>query len=267
MPNSELDEIKRIAQAAGAILLHHYANPTAVEWKGPGDPVTQADRAASALIVDELRRLFPDDGILSEEIPDDSIRLDRQRVWMIDPMDGTREFIAQREEFAVMIGLVDSGVPVLGVVFQPTADKLYYAAAGAGAAMDQRGATTPLQVSSEDAAANMILAVSRSHRSARVDRLRERLSIPDSIQSGSVGLKVGLICEGRAHLYVHMGPQTNIWDTCGPEAILREAGGRMTDAAGNPLRYTDPEVKNLHGIIASNGTIHDRAIRASCSMT
>ena len=140
-----MDEIKRIARAAGAILLHHYAHPTAVEWKAPGDPVTQADRAASALIVDELRRLFPDDGILSEEIPDDSIRLGRQRVWMIDPMDGTREFIAQRDEFAVMIGLVDLGVPVLGVVFQPTADKLYYAAAGTGTFMDQRGVTSPLQ--------------------------------------------------------------------------------------------------------------------------
>src|SRR5262249_32754094 len=105
----ELTAAKTIAQGAGAILLKHFAQASTVEWKSPGDPVTAPDREASDFIVDHLRRLFPADGILSEEMADDRSRLTRRRVWMVDPMDGTREFIAGRDEFAVMIGLVDDG--------------------------------------------------------------------------------------------------------------------------------------------------------------
>jgi 3'(2'), 5'-bisphosphate nucleotidase len=109
----------------------------------------------------------------------------------------------------------------------------------------------------------MTIAESRSHRSARVEAIRQRLNIPESILMGSVGLKIGLVCEGRAHLYVHTGPRTHLWDTCGPEAILREAGGRMTDVANAPLQYDTPEVKNLRGIIGTNGVIHDRVVSAT----
>src|SRR3954469_10003097 len=115
----ELTEIRRIARQAGAILLKYYEQTTSVEWKAPGDPVTVADREASEFIVAELRQLFPEDGILSEEMPDDPSRIKRTRVWMIDPMDGTREFIANRQDFAVMIGLVEAAIPTLGVVYQP----------------------------------------------------------------------------------------------------------------------------------------------------
>jgi 3'(2'), 5'-bisphosphate nucleotidase len=112
----------------------------------------------------------------------------------------------------------------------------------------------------------MTMAVSRSHRSARVDAIRERLRIKDSIQMGSVGLKVGLVCEGLAHLYIHTGIGTKLWDTCGPEAILRESGGRMTDVSNNLLQYTAREIKNFSGLIASNGEIHDRAVEATQSV-
>ena len=107
----------------------------------------------------------------------------------------------------------------------------------------------------------MTIAMSRSHRSGRVDELEQRLRISHEIRIGSVGLKVGLICEGTAHLYVHLGTHTQIWDTCAPEAILFEAGGRLTDVDGNRLDYTRKEAKNPNGVVASNGWIHDRAIR------
>src|ERR1043165_3002781 len=109
MVHEELEEVKRIAQKAGTILLRHFRGSTAVEWKFPGDPVTVAAREASEYIVNELRRLFPKDDILSEELPDDTQRLSRNRVWMIDPMDGTRDFIAGGDDFAVMIGMAEAG--------------------------------------------------------------------------------------------------------------------------------------------------------------
>lgn len=263
---AELNEAKRLAVAAGAILLEHYSYPPSVDWKAPGDPVTAADRAASTFIVENLKRLFPADAILSEEEPDDPERLGHARVWMIDPMDGTREFIARRGEFAVMIGLVIDGVPAVGAVYQPTMDKLYYGASGVGAFMASNGTVIPLQVSEENVASRMTIAISRSHPSSRVELIRQRLQITKSIPSGSVGLKVGLICQGLAHIYVHPGNRTQVWDTCGPDAILHAAGGRMTDAWNAPLQYDQLEVRNLNGLVATNGFVHDRVVKVTQSV-
>jgi 3'(2'), 5'-bisphosphate nucleotidase len=261
--SDELEEVKRIARQAGAILLRHYHEPSAVQWKSPCDPVTAADREASELILSELGRLFPEDGVLSEEAPDEATRFGHHRVWLIDPMDGTREFIEHRDEFAVMIGRLTDGVPSLGVVYQPTSDKLYYAEAGHGAFLEQGANRHELHVSNEAVAANMTLAVSRSHKSSRIEKIRETLRIPRSIPSGSVGLKVGLILEQRAHLYIHPGNYTHIWDTCAPDAIIYEGGGVMTDIYGERLRYLDNTLRNPNGIVASNGQVHARALQVT----
>ena len=160
--NDELQEVRRIARSAGAILRRYHTEETQVDWKAPGDPVTIADLEASEFIVGELRKLFPTDGILSEEMADDPSRVKQSRVWMVDPMDGTREFIDGREDFAVMIGLVIEGVPKLGVVYQPCTDKMYFAADGAGATLQHGEETRPLQVSSETVAASIYFGVGRS---------------------------------------------------------------------------------------------------------
>ena len=102
--------------------------------------------------------------------------------------------------------------------------------------------------------------MSRSHHSPKVDLIKEQLGITKQLQSGSVGLKVGLLAEARAHVYLHLGAKTNQWDTCAPEAILREAGGVMTDRNGVALQYNVAEIRNLHGVVASNGTRHDQVI-------
>src|SRR5689334_22837118 len=133
---NELSIAKSLALEAGSVLLNHYRQSVTVDWKAPGDPVTIADREANLLIVSGLAREFPKHAILSEEAPDDLHRLSASHVWMVDPMDGTREFIERRDEFAVQIGLVVDGVPVLGVVYQPTAKKLYYGARGMGAFLE-----------------------------------------------------------------------------------------------------------------------------------
>ena len=183
--------------------------------------------------------------------------------WIIDPIDGTREFIERRGEFAVMIGLAQEGTPVLGVIYNPATKKLYRAAAGLGAVLEEQGGATPLRVSRESDPQHMTIALSRSHHSPAIDGVCKRLKITKTIQSGSIGLKVGLICEGRSDLYLDMSGRTSQWDTCGPAALLQEAGGRMTDPKGMPLCYNSPDLRHLGGIIASNNTIHDRIVEAA----
>ena len=258
----ELEVALSLAREAGSILLGFYRTDDVVHWKGVSDPVTAADRAANDFIVKELRRQFPQDGILAEETPDDLSRLKCRRVWMIDPMDGTKQFIDHVDEFSVMIGLAVEGEPQLGVVFHPTADKLYYAAPGTGAFLEEKWTTRRLRVSSESEFNKMTLAVSRSHHYALADRAGEALGVTSRIRSGSVGLKFGLIADARAHLYIHPSGQTNQWDTCAPDAILRGAGGVVTDMSGESLKYNVTEVHNLNGIVASNGPRHIEILKA-----
>lgn len=258
----ELEVAKNLAREAGKRILEYYQGDYQVQWKGANDPVTAADHAANELIVTELHRQFPNDGILSEETPDTAARLTKSRVWMIDPMDGTKQFIERIGEFAVMIGLAVEGSPQLGVVYQPTADRLYYAAPNIGAFVEEKWTTKRLRVAPANDFAKMSIALSRSHHSARVDRICKQLGIGGGIRSGSVGLKFALIAEGRAHIYIHLSSRTNQWDTCGPEAILRSAGGAITDAAGESLCYNTPEIHHLRGIVASNNTRHLEVLAA-----
>ncbi len=256
----ELEVARELARDAGRILLEFYEGETKVQWKGHDDPVTAADHAANDMLVRELNRRFPGDAVLSEELPDDLARLKKDRVWMVDPMDGTKQFIERIGEFAVMIGLAIEGEPKLGVVYHPSLDRMYYATPGAGAFVEEKWSTKRLRVSTVSDPSQMIMAMSRSHPSPRSGRIREKLGVTQQIQHGSVGLKFGLIAEGRAHLYVNTSSRTNQWDTCGPEAILREAGGVVTDWNGEPMRYNEPQVRNMRGIVATNGTIHERVI-------
>jgi 3'(2'), 5'-bisphosphate nucleotidase len=258
----DLEAAKGLAVRAGAILLEHFVQPK-VRWKGPGNPVTEADRLASAFLTKQLRQLFPADGILSEEEPDVMDRLSKSRVWIVDPLDGTVEFINRLDEFAVMIGLSVDGISSLGIVYQPVREKLYYAEVGSGAFLIENRTTRLLQVSRGPNPVAMTIALSRSHHSADVDLILRELGMTNTISSGSIGLKVGLICERRAHLCLHTSSHTSQWDTCASDVILHEAGGRMTDLSNAPLRYNGPEVRNLNGVIASNGVIHDRIAKAA----
>ena len=260
----ELEVAKSLAIRAGEILLQHYDRPN-VSWKEHDNPVTEADRQASAFLVEELKRMFPEDGILSEEELDDTSRLSKSRVWIIDPLDGTKEFISHVAEFAVMIGLSIEGSAGLGVVYQPITQKLYYANRGSGAFLTESGTTRQLHVSRDTDPHAMTIALSRSHPSAMVDMIQGELGIARTVTSGSMGLKVGLICEGRAHVYLNTGRGTSQWDTCAPDVILHEAGGRMTDLLGIALRYNGRELRNLRGVIASNGTIHERIVKTAQS--
>jgi 3'(2'), 5'-bisphosphate nucleotidase len=262
--SQELRMALALAREAGAAILEFYEGPLHIEQKigfDDREPVTQADRVANELIVNALRKEFPGDGILAEESVDTAHRLDKQRVWMIDPLDGTNGFIDGNGDFAVQIGLAQGGNCVLGVVYQPLPDLLYHAVRGQGAWIVRGDLPAErVEVSRQEDLSRMRLAASRSHRSARMDKVLKALKVREEIRRGSVGIKVGLIVEQQCDLYVHLSPRTKQWDTCAPEIILTEAGGRLTDLFGRPLEYNSPEVQNRNGIIASNGVAHDRIV-------
>ncbi len=262
----EISFATELAREAGALLLKHYHGPFRVEQKinalAQIEEVTEADRAANELIVSRLRREFSDDGILAEESIDSEERLMKDRVWLIDPMDGTKNFIARDDDFAVQIGLAVRGESVAGVVYQPARDILYYAARGRGAWIEQDGERAgQMRVSKRNDPRDMVLASSRSHRSPRMEQVVKAFSFKDELRRGSVGVKIGLITEQRADLYIHLSPSTKQWDTCAPEVILQEAGGRLTDLFGQPLSYNGRRIDNRNGIVATNGVAHALVIQ------
>jgi len=241
-----------LARGAGRILMEIYARDFQVAYKGKNDPVTEADQLANAYIVAELAKHFPDDGIVAEESVDLGHARSKQRCWFVDPLDGTKEFIAKNGEFSVMIGLAIDGVSALGVVYQPTLDKLYSGVVGGAAQLSQHGASRPLAVSEQSDPARLKLVVSRSHRPASIEQIMQQLGASEEMPSGSVGVKVGLIAERLADLYVHISDKSSLWDACAPEAILVAAGGRFVHVDGSPIQYASDDMKNRRGILAGN---------------
>ncbi len=264
----ELRVCVELARRAGEAALAFYGKPLRVEHKEEFDePVTQADRAVNELIVRALREQFPEDGVLAEESVDTGRRIGRERAWMIDPIDGTKGFIAGTGDFCVQIGLAVEGVAALGILYAPATDVLYWAARGHGAWVarptseaDAALKAERLGVTSETDLGRMRLAESRSHRGPRMESVVGALGVRAEVKSHSVGIKVGLLVERQADLYIHLSPKTKQWDTCAPEAVLAGAGGRMTDVFGGPMRYNTPDVLNRNGLVASNGAAHDEVI-------
>jgi 3'(2'), 5'-bisphosphate nucleotidase len=260
MLDREIAEATRIAREAGAILMEVYETDFSVTYKAQADPVTEADTRANAHIVGALRRAFPDDGIVAEETEDQSDALKGGRCWFVDPLDGTKEFVARNGEFSVMLGLAIDGVSTLGVVYQPGTDKLYAGVVGAAAFLEERGGRRELKVSAVSAPDQLKLVVSRSHRNRAVASVIRQLGITTETTSGSVGLKAGLIAEQEADLYVHISDRSSLWDACGPEAVLKAAGGRFTDLVGEPYRYGGSDMRNRRGILACNAAAYDAVL-------
>lgn len=232
-----------------------------VEWKDAEEPVTEADRAVSELCIARLGAAFPSDVVLSEERADDGARLSAPRFWLVDPIDGTKDFIAGRAGYAVMIGLVAAGVPILGAVYQPAAARLWLAERGRGAyEIVEDEAPRRISASGISEIAEARLVSSASSRPDLMNQVRDRAGIRDEVQVGSVGVKLCLIAAAARDLYMNPAGRCKLWDTAAPEVILHEAGGKLSDMRGHPLRYSDLDLGHHNGLVGSNGRLHDAAL-------
>jgi 3'(2'), 5'-bisphosphate nucleotidase len=236
----------RSARAGGDAAMKHYG-AVSVFVKDSGSPVTAADHASTDAIIAAISAAFPDDSILCEETVDDFARLRARRVWIVDPLDGTKEFISRNGEFSVMVGLVEHGRPTAGAVYVPASGQMYFAERTRGAWVDEGGALRPLL---RNRATQMRAVVSRSHTDTAVESICTRVEVTARKPSGSVGIKCALIAADEADIYAHPVPFMGEWDTCAPEIILTEAGGSVTDCHGRRLEYNKCDTRQAFGILA-----------------
>lgn len=229
-----------LSLAAGAAILEVYAQDFPVELKADDSPLTQADLASHRLIVAGLRALTPDIPVLSEEDADLpwSVRRTWTRHWLVDPLDGTREFVKKNGEFTVNIALIDDGAPVLGVVYAPVFDTLLHAEAGAGAWLRQPGGDVAVRTR-RPAVSPLRVAASRSHLDPRTAAALGRMGDVERHALGS-SLKFCRIAEGRLDVYPRFGP-TSEWDTAAAQCVLEAAGGAVLRLDGTPLDYNRKE--------------------------
>ncbi len=228
-----------------------------------GDPVTAADIAVSHYILERLQENLGDRdfGYISEETYNlESYQQSSQPwVWIIDPLDGTRDFIEKTGEYAIHIALVKDGRPVLAVVAYPEAEKLYYATLGSGTFVETRdGKVTRKEISKRDKIEDFILVVSRTHRDERFNNLLQQLPYKNQKHIGSIGCKIAAIVEHQADVYISLSGKSapKDWDLAAPELILTEAGGEFTHFDGTPLMYNQGDVSQWGGLLASNGQCH-----------
>jgi 3'(2'), 5'-bisphosphate nucleotidase len=240
-----LAAITAIARAAGELILQVYAQPFEVHSKTDASPVTAADERAEALIVPALQALQPGWPVVAEEAAARGhVPQLARRWWLVDPLDGTREFVSRNGEFTVNIALIEDGCPVLGVVHVPVPDRLYEGAMGLGAWVTEGGVRRAIACRAVPAGA-LTLACSRSHGDeAAMQAWLQGREVGARVAVGS-SLKFGLIADGKADVYPRLG-RTMEWDTAAGHAVLLAAGGEVTDLAGRPLRYGKPGFENPH---------------------
>lgn len=265
--STELETLIRIAQQASALVLDIYRKPFDVEMKGPEDPVTIADRQANDLICEALRKTFSASIVAEEDAPTgEALRqaLSSEEVFFVDPVDGTWEFVEKKDEFCVMIGLCKAGVPTLGVVAAPVTGMVYAGEPGTGAfSQTPTGSRSAIRVSPQTTMSEATLMVSRSHRPDLLEQLKQELGFGREQTMGSVGLKVCRVAVGGAEIYLHGGGGAKRWDTCGPEAILRAAGGDFSDLDGTPINYRAEDLVVREGIVATNAVLHTRVVQVT----
>lgn len=266
-----LDEILEITRSIGwgaSDLLRSYyqgkQNDGDLEIQDKKDgPVTAADVAVNHYILDNLKSKLNDQefAYVSEETykSQDAEKLKESWVWIIDPLDGTRDFIDKTGEYAIHIALVKDGRPILALVACPEAEKLYYAKKGGGTFVETRdGTVQPIRVSERNKLEDLTIVASRTHRDQRFDQLLDQLPTKNLKYVGSVGCKVVTIVEQETDIYISLSGKSapKDWDMAAPELILTEAGGQFTHVDGSPLQYNTGDVNQWGALIASNGHCH-----------
>ncbi len=258
--NKILTDIINISLQAGQEILNFYKRKHE-KSKKEEFPVTKADLLADSLIKKGLGKyLDMEIGLLSEETVDDKQYLNHDRVFIVDPIDGTKDFVHKTDDFSMMIAYVEKREPVIGVVFKPVGQVLYYANKDQGAFVETGGQTKKIAVSREDDYTKMRLLVSRYHLREPEIKLKKALNLAGNIEMGSAGLKLCAIADGRAHIYINTSDKTGEWDAAAGSVILREAGGLITDLDGNALDFLKEKPYNNRGFVASNGICHQEIL-------
>jgi 3'(2'), 5'-bisphosphate nucleotidase len=239
-----LPELVALADRAGTVILEHYHGDVAVRAKADASPVTAADEAAEAVILERLAELTPEIPVIAEEtvaaghVPE----LDEGPFWLVDPLDGTKEFLSRNGEFTVNIALIEGREPVLGVVLAPARGQAWWGARGKGATVrDAEGNGRAIAARKAPAGALVAIA-SRSHRDPETEAFLGQAGVAECISAGS-SLKFCLVAEGKADLYPRFG-RTMEWDTAAGHAVLAAAGGRVTTRDGAPFLYRKPGFEN-----------------------
>ncbi|WP_421243363.1 3'(2'),5'-bisphosphate nucleotidase CysQ [Aeromonas enteropelogenes] len=249
MYRPEIAEIEPVARAAGEAIMAIYSQPFAVEYKRDESPLTAADKGAHEVIVRALARLTPDIPVLSEESGPQVMaeRLGWQRYWLVDPLDGTKEFVSRNGEFTVNIALIEEGAPRWGLVYAPVLDKLWYGGKGLGAWCIADGRREAIQTRPHREGSPWRVVGSRNHLSRETLDYLARFGDMErgEIELVSMGssLKFCIIAEGGAELYPRLAP-TCEWDTGAAQAVLEGAGGSVTRLDGGPLVYNKPDILN-----------------------
>ncbi|XKH59372.1 3'(2'),5'-bisphosphate nucleotidase CysQ [Halomonas sediminis] len=245
-----LSATETLAREAGDAIMAVYARDFSVEEKADKSPLTEADRTAHEIIASGLEALSLKIPVLSEEdvagFPGPDAK---DRYWLVDPLDGTKEFIKRNGEFTVNIALIEKGRPVLGVVTAPALNTAYLAAEGIGAfKVDEKGERHALRVAGKPEGRAWRVVGSRSHPSPDLAAWLDKLGEHEMLPMGS-SLKLCLIAEGKADTYPRLGP-TCLWDTAAAQAVVEQAGGRVETLEGQPLSYANPsEVLNPHFVV------------------
>jgi 3'(2'), 5'-bisphosphate nucleotidase len=250
----------RAAKEAGEVILGVYKSKIRAEFKNDFEPVTKADIESNKVIEKILSHTkFP---ILSEEGDEDLKRLKHRTLWIVDPLDGTVDFIRRTGEFSVMLALVDNHKPVMGIIYQPTENIIYLAEKGRGAHKFNGETWERVAVRPESSKSQIRLRVitSRSHLSEEEQRFLGTLSLGRVTQKGSCGLKVGEVASGNADLYFTTTGKIKQWDTAAAYCLIHEAGGKMTDMLGGALVYNTEHVNHASGILATRGDIHEQIV-------
>lgn len=265
--SANLEEILAITRSVAwgaSDILHSYYRKEIKETNSDDKdgPVTTADLATNHYILEKLQAALSDFdcGYLSEETYKDEVALPQPWVWIIDPLDGTRDFIDKTGEYAIHIALTYQGRPALAVVAVPEAEKIYYAIKGNGTFVETKsGEVKPIKVSNRNQIEELYLVASRTHRDERFQKLLNKMPFKDRNYVGSVGCKISTILEQQSDVYISLSGKSapKDWDFAAPELILTEAGGKFTHFNGDPLTYNKGDVKQWGGLMASNGHCHE----------
>ena len=264
MLRRELEVARQLARRAGRAIEEIRLEGFSAKSKADETPVTEADLASDRIVREGLLKAFPSDGLLSEEST--GHRGSSGRTWIVDPLDGTKGFINDVEGYAVQIGLVVDGQAIMGVVYEPKHERLYYAVRGQGAYMETgEKVVTPLRVSRAESFGEMTMVASSSLSSSLRDQLVTLLGLQEGIAMRSVGAKVGTIVRSVSDIYIS-SHAVHYWDSCGPLVICEEAGGRWTLVDGSPLSFClEDELKppaHAGPFVVSNGARHEEVCAA-----